>query len=71
MPNVTFKEQEQVLKYRTDTMDTQTSTPNGLAIRQGLPHAFCVEDQTVLHTYFLGVKSYSEKDAHKPTPPRT
>ena len=36
------------------TRDTQTSTPNGLAIRQGLPHALCAEDQTVLHTYFLG-----------------
>jgi len=33
---------------------TQTSTPNGLAIRQGLPRALCAEDQTVLHTYFLG-----------------
>jgi hypothetical protein len=29
---------------------TQTSTPNGLAIRQDLPHALCAEDQTVFHT---------------------
>jgi len=36
------------------TRYTQTSTPNGLATRQGLPHALCAEDQTVLHTYFLG-----------------
>jgi hypothetical protein len=33
---------------------TQTNTPKGLAIRQVLPPALCVEDQTVLHTYFLG-----------------
>ena len=33
---------------------TQTNTPKGLAIRQVLPPALCAEDQTVLHTYFLG-----------------
>jgi hypothetical protein len=55
MPNVTFEEQEQVFKYRTGRIRyTQTNTPKGLAIRQALPPALCAEDQTVLHTYFLG-----------------
>jgi hypothetical protein len=54
MPNVTFKEQQQeVLKYRTDTIHTDKHT-KGFSIRQGLPHALCAKDQTTLHTYFLG-----------------
>ena len=32
---------------------TQTSTPNGLAIRQGLPNALCAEDQTVRAPHML------------------
>jgi len=53
MPNVTLMDQEQVLSTGR-TRYTQTSTPNGLVTRQGLPHALCAEDQTVRHTYFLG-----------------
>ena len=70
MPNVTFKEQEKSLSTGR-TRYTQTSTPNGLAIRQGLPHVLCAEDQTVLHTYFLGAKHTLKKNAYKPTPPRS
>jgi hypothetical protein len=66
-----------LLRNRNKSLSTgriqciHTNTPKGSAIQQGLPHALCAEDQTgVLYTYFLGATTNSEKNAHKPTPPR-
>ena len=64
MPYVTFKEQEQVSLSTGRTRYTQTSIPNGLATRLGLPHALCAEDQTVLHTYIIRCNNHTLKRMH-------
>jgi hypothetical protein len=53
MPNVAFKEQKQVHKYGTDTIHTDKHTKR-FSHTKVLPPALCAEDQTVLHTCFLG-----------------